>query len=188
MERAQDTTAVPDFATVDERDWRPYPVKWHTIVNEWTTPIRPPRRGTKRPARAARCSASARRRTQYFHPLGDLQFNPLASPGDPDYGLMYISGGDWGYINGAGAPQGSGNEGQPGQLQRLDTLAGTLLRIDPRSPAQSGGQAGIGDYTIPAEQSRSSTAIRTRSTRSTPSAFATAIAWRGTWTTARCSS
>ena len=87
---------------------------------------------------------------QYFHPYGDLQFNPLANPGDPDYGLMYISGGDWGYINGAGAPQGSGNEGQPGQLQRLDTLAGTMLRIDPRSPSQTGGQAGIGDYTIPA--------------------------------------
>jgi hypothetical protein len=63
---------------------------------------------------------------------------------------LYISSGDWGYINGAGAPQGSGTEGQPGQLQRLDTLAGTLMRIDPRSPSQSGGQAGLGDYTIPA--------------------------------------
>jgi len=85
----------------------------------------------------------------YFHPYGDLQFNPLATPSSPDYGLMYLSGGDWGYINGAGAPQGSGTEGQPGQLQRLNTLAGTLLRVDPRSPSQTGGQAGVGDYTIP---------------------------------------
>jgi hypothetical protein len=59
---------------------------------------------------------------------------------------MYVSGSDWGYINGAGAPQGSAT----GQLQRLDTLAGTILRIDPRSPTQTGGQHGIGDYTIPA--------------------------------------
>ena len=101
--------------------------------------------------RVARSCASARQRISTFHPYGDLQFNPLAKPGDPDYGLMYVSGGDWGYINGAGAPQGSGTEGQPGQLQRLDTLAGTVLRIDPRSPTQTGGQAGIGDYTIPAD-------------------------------------
>jgi len=84
-------------------------------------------------------------------PAGAIVVNQktTSKPGSPDYGLMYLSGGDWGYINGAGAPQGSGTEGQPGQLQRLDTLAGTILRIDPRSPAQSGGQPGIGNYTIP---------------------------------------
>jgi hypothetical protein len=149
MERAQDTSAVPNFATVDERTGS-HPVKWHTIINEWTTPTPlanawNPSTGTRREILRVGTTADS-----YFHPYGDLQFNPLAKPGSPDYGLMYISGGDWGYINGAGAPQGSNTEGQPGQLQRLNTLAGTLLRIDPRSASQTGGQDGIGDYTIPA--------------------------------------
>jgi hypothetical protein len=148
MERAQDTTAVPNFATVDERTGS-HPVNWQTVVTEWKTPTPTASTwneatGTRREILRVGTTADA-----YFHPYGDLQFNPLAKPGSPDYGLMYLSGGDWGYINGAGAPQGSGTEGQPGQLQRLDTLAGTILRIDPRSPAQSGGQPGIGNYTIP---------------------------------------
>ena len=37
------------------------------------------------------------------------------------------------------------------RLQRTDTLAGTMLRIDPTSPTVSGGIAGLGDYTIPAD-------------------------------------
>ena len=149
LERAQDTTAVPDFATTDMRTGGVFPVKWHTVVNEWnqaspSAPTWNEATGTRRELLRVGTTAD-----DYFHPLGDLQFNPTSGPGDPDYGLLYISSGDWGYINGAGAPQGSGTEGQPGQLQRLDTLAGTLMRIDPRSPAQSGGQAGLGDYTIP---------------------------------------
>jgi hypothetical protein len=149
LERAQDANTAPDFSTTDLRTGS-HPVNWHTIVTEWTTPT---------PSAATWDSGAGARREllrvgttadAYFHPYGDLQFNPTASPGDPDYGMLYISGGDWGYINGAGAPQGSGTEGQPQQLQRLDTLAGTLIRIDPRSPSQTGGQAGLGDYTIPA--------------------------------------
>jgi len=148
MERAQDTTAIPHFSTVDERTGS-HPVKWQTVVTEWTTPtpLAPTwneQTGTRREILRVGTTAD-----DYFHPYGDLQFNPLSKPGDSDYGLMYISGGDWGYINGAGAPQGSGTEGQPGQLQRLNTLPGTILRIDPRSPAQTGGQPGIGNYTIP---------------------------------------
>jgi hypothetical protein len=150
MERAQDTSAIPDFSTVDERTGS-HPVKWHTIVNEWTTPTPlanawSESTGSRRELLRVGTTADA-----YFHPYGDLQFNPLATPGTPDYGTMYVSGGDWGYINGAGAPQGSDTEGQPGQLQRLNTLAGTMLRLDPRSPSQTGGQPGVGDYTIPAD-------------------------------------
>lgn len=149
MEDAATTSAVPDFATVDQRTGS-QPVRYHTVVTEWTTPTPLDNSwnaasGTRRELLRVGTTADS-----YFHPYGDLQFNPLADPGDPDYGMLYISGGDWGYINGAGAPQGSGTEGQPGQLQRLDTLAGTLLRIDPRSPTETGGPAGFGDYTIPA--------------------------------------
>ncbi|WP_197527431.1 PQQ-dependent sugar dehydrogenase [Pirellulimonas nuda] len=149
LERAQDVTAVPGFATVDFRPG--VQTKWHTIVTEWDAAN--PEAATWNEATGSRrellrvgTSADA-----YFHPFGDLEFNPSSQPGDDDYGLLYISGGDWGYINGAGAPQGSGTDGQPGQLQRLDTMAGTMIRIDPRSPSVSGGIAATrGDYTIPA--------------------------------------
>ena len=57
------------------------------------------------------------------HPMGDLLFNPLAGPGDADYGNLYISVGD-------------GEAGErPGVThtipQRLDALQGKILRITP---------------------------------------------------------
>jgi hypothetical protein len=79
------------------------------------------------------------------HPFGHLEFNPLSRPGDRDYGLLYTSGSDIGFSNGQGP-----NARNPGQLQRLDSLVGAILRIDPRSPSASGGTKGLGDYTIPA--------------------------------------
>jgi hypothetical protein len=148
-ERAINTTAVPDFSTTDLGNPN-QAVTYHTVITEWNA---------ANPAANTWNAAGGSRRevlrvgttaTAYFHPYGDLQFNPNSKPGDDDYGQLYISGGDWGYINGAGAPQDPDTEGQPGQLQRLDTLAGTLIRIDPRSPSVTGGQAGLGDYTIPA--------------------------------------
>jgi hypothetical protein len=80
----------------------------------------------------------------YFHPIGELAFNPTARPGSPDYGLLYTSGSDWGFSNGGGPHQSN-----PGQMQRLDTLVGAMMRIDPRSPSESKGAKGLGDYTIP---------------------------------------
>jgi glucose/sorbosone dehydrogenase len=57
------------------------------------------------------------------HPMADLVFNPLAKPGDTDYGNLYISIGD-------GA---SGETPGPSHTlpQRLDTLVGKILRITP---------------------------------------------------------
>lgn len=57
------------------------------------------------------------------HPMADLVFNPLAKPGDADYGNLYISIGD-------GA---SGETPGPSHTlpQRLDTLVGKILRITP---------------------------------------------------------
>jgi len=37
----------------------------------------------------------------------------------------------------------------PAQTQRLDSVIGAILRIDPRAPSVSGGVKGLGDYTIP---------------------------------------
>lgn len=38
-----------------------------------------------------------------------------------------------------------------GQTQRLDSVVTAILRIDPRSPSESNGVKGLGDYTIPAD-------------------------------------
>ena len=78
------------------------------------------------------------------HPFGAVEFNPTAKPGSPDYGLLYTSGSDLGFSNGGGP-----NANNPGQTQRLDSVIGAILRIDPRSPAASKGTKGLGDYTVP---------------------------------------
>lgn len=120
-------------------------VKFHEVITEWTAtnPSASAFAGTRR--EVARFGMTA---NNFFHPLGDMSFNPHALPSDDDYGLLYMSGGDWGFINGA-SPDQVGVDGKPAQLQRLDTLAGTAIRIDPRSPTVTGGPAGHGDYTIP---------------------------------------
>jgi Glucose / Sorbosone dehydrogenase len=57
------------------------------------------------------------------HPMADLVFNPLARPGSPDYGNLYISIGD-----GAAGETPGPSHNLP---QRLDTLVGKILRITP---------------------------------------------------------
>ena len=59
-----------------------------------------------------------------IHPMGDLIFNPLAGPGDPDWRVMYVSVGD----GGAGENNTTSTRLTP---QRLDNLAGKILRIVP---------------------------------------------------------
>ncbi len=135
------TWVVPDAAETGNS------VKFHSVITEWTAsdPASNTWDGTRR--EMARYGFTAER---LFHPFGDITFNPHASPGDADYGMMYISGGDWGFVNGA-SPDQIGVTGRPEQLQRLDTLASSLIRIDPRSPNVTGGQAGHGDYTLPTD-------------------------------------
>jgi hypothetical protein len=76
--------------------------------------------------------------------MGAVEFNPAAKPGDPDYGLLYTSGSDFGFSNGGGP-----NASNPAQTQRLDSIIGAILRIDPRSSSVTGGRKGLGDYTVP---------------------------------------
>ena len=66
---------------------------------------------------------------------GQLGFNPLASPGDPDFGLLYIGAADGGS---GGDPLGLG--------QNLGRAFGKLLRIDPL-----GSDSVNGHYGIPAD-------------------------------------
>jgi hypothetical protein len=78
------------------------------------------------------------------HPFGNVEFNPTAKPGSPDYGLLYTSGSDLGFSNGGGP-----NANNPGQTQRLDSVVTAVLRFDPRSPRETNGVKGLGDYTLP---------------------------------------
>src|SRR5215475_11303497 len=123
----------PGFALKD--------VTYHNIITEWhaTNPAANVFEGTRRELlREAHVVANLR------HPMGALEFNPTAKPGDQDYGLLYTSGSDHGFSNGGGPKSSTAS-----QTQRLDSIMTAILRFDPRSPKVTGGVKGLGDYTIP---------------------------------------
>jgi hypothetical protein len=59
-----------------------------------------------------------------IHPMGDILFNPAATPSDPDWRMMYVSIGDGG--NGE-----QSNAGVRMTPQRLDNFSGKVIRIRP---------------------------------------------------------
>jgi glucose/sorbosone dehydrogenase len=137
-ERGPDNPKKPDFIppgyTIAD-------VTYHNIITEWhaTNPAANTFQGTRRELlREAHVVANL------THPLGALEFNPTAKPGDADYGLLYTSGSDHGFSNGGGP-----RANNPSQTQRLDSIMTAILRIDPRSPSVTHGVKGLGDYTIP---------------------------------------
>lgn len=68
------------------------------------------------------------------HAIGEIAFNPLAEPGDDDYGLLYAAIGD------AGA---TGNVPPPtGYIQEIDNPFGKIIRINPL-------QDGVNSYSVP---------------------------------------
>jgi glucose/sorbosone dehydrogenase len=116
-------------------------VTYHNIITEWhaTNPAAATFEGTRRELlREAHVVANL------THPMGAVEFNPTAKPGDADYGLLYTSGSDHGFSNGGGP-----KANNPTQTQRLDSIITAILRIDPRSPSVTRGTKGLGDYTIP---------------------------------------
>ena len=140
LERAEGNPATPDFIPPG---YGPSDVTFHNVITEWKTNDPPAntfsgsRRELLRVAHVVQFSS---------HPLGAVEFNPTARPGSPDYGLLYTSGSDLGFSNGGGP-----NANNPSATQRLDSVVTAILRIDPRSPRESGGAKGLGDYTIPAD-------------------------------------
>jgi len=116
-------------------------VTYHNIITEWhaTTPSANVFEGTRR-----ELLREAHVVMNLTHPMGAVEFNPTAKPGDPDYGLLYTSGSDHGFSNGGGP-----NANNFAQTQRLDSIMTAILRFDPRSPKVTGGVKGLGDYTIP---------------------------------------
>jgi Glucose / Sorbosone dehydrogenase len=138
-ERATDNPATPNFIPPG---FTRADTTYHNVITEWhaTNPAANSFDGTRRELlRVAHVV------NNMSHPFGHVEFNPTSKPGAPDYGLLYTSGSDLGFSNGGGP-----NASNPGQTQRLDTVIGAILRIDPRSPSVSGGIKGLGDYTIPA--------------------------------------
>jgi hypothetical protein len=116
-------------------------VTYHNIITEWhaANPAANSFAGTRRELlREAHVVANL------THPLGTAEFNPVSKPGDADYGLLYTSGSDHGFSNGGGP-----NANTASQTQRLDSIMTAILRFDPRPPKVTGGQKGLGDYTVP---------------------------------------
>jgi hypothetical protein len=138
-EYAQANPKTPDFTPPG---YAPKDVTYHNVVTEWhaTNPAAGTFDGTRR--ELLRVAHIVQNLT---HPLSAVEFNPTTRPGDPDHGLLYISGSDLGFSNGGGP-----HANNPAQTQRLDSVVGAILRIDPRSPSVTGGRKGLGDYTIPA--------------------------------------
>lgn len=139
LERAEGNPAKPDFIPPG---YGPADVTYHNVITEWRAndPAARTFSGTRRELlRVAHVV------TNSSHPMGAVEFNPTAKPGDEDYGLLYTSGSDFGFSNGGGP-----NSQNPTQTQRLDTVMTAILRFDPRSPRETGGVKGLGDYTVPA--------------------------------------
>ena len=82
------------------------------------------------------------------HPVGDLLFNPLAQPGDADYGNLYISTGD-----GEAGERAGVTHTVP---QRLDALQGKILRITPDIALRPQDMLSAnGQYRVPSARSDS---------------------------------
>jgi hypothetical protein len=137
-ERAAGNPKTPNFIPPG---FAPKDVTYHNIITEWhaTNPAAAVFDGARR-----ELLREAHVVMNLTHPMGAVEFNPTAKPGDADYGLLYTSGSDHGFSNGGGP-----NANTASQTQRLDTIMTAILRFDPRSPAVSGGTKGLGDYTIP---------------------------------------
>lgn len=107
----------PGFAAAD--------ATYHNVITEWhaNDPAAATFAGTHRELlRVAHIVQN------FSHPFGYVGFNPTSEPGDADYGLLYTSGSDLGFSNGAGP-----HANNPGQTQRLDSVVTAILRFDPRS-------------------------------------------------------
>jgi glucose/arabinose dehydrogenase len=116
-------SGVADFAYADT-----IKVMLQWVLSEWKTdkPNAFPFEGTSREMFRANMVHS-------FHGVQEITFNPLAKPGDEDYGLLYIGVGD-----------GSSVEmGYPFLAHSKNKFWGSILRIDPQGNDSKNGHYGI---------------------------------------------
>lgn len=68
-----------------------------------------------------------------IHGVQEIAFNPLAKPGDSDYGLLYVGIGDGG----------SAESGYPFLCTGNETIWSSVIRIDPKGNNSNNGKYGI---------------------------------------------
>src|SRR5262245_9247576 len=115
-------TPAPDFKSFGD-------TRTHdTVIHEWTA---------KNPAAAAYDGGPPRELLRVAQPFanhngGLVAFNPLAAPGAPDFGLLYVTLAD------------GGSGGDPLEhAQNLSTPFGKFMRIDPLGKNSANGKYGI---------------------------------------------
>jgi glucose/arabinose dehydrogenase len=98
----------------------------HSVLTEWTA------------TSPAAATFSGSRRTllrigfaSYIHAVQQIDFNPNATPGSEDYGLLYVAVGDGGIGVRTTVPQ------------QRDVPHGKILRIDPQGTNSANGRYGI---------------------------------------------
>jgi hypothetical protein len=116
------TTPRPDFTT--RADTRTH----DTVLLEWSA------KDASAPTYDGRAPRELFRVAQPYgnHNGGEVAFNPLAKPGDPDFGLLYVGSAD------------GGSGGDPHNMsQDLASIFGKILRIDPLATTGGNGRYGI---------------------------------------------
>ena len=120
----EDTAPAADFVAGGGE------VSHHTVLLEWTA------RDPGAPTYDGGAPRELLRVAQPFgnHNAGHLAFNPLASSGDPDHGMLYVGVAD------------GGSGGDPLDLaQDMGSAFGKILRIDPLGREAASGAYGIPD-------------------------------------------
>lgn len=117
-EQASQTTVVPDYRQTN--------VLFHGVINEWTAtdPAADTFAGTHREVLRIGFGGQV-------HGIQEINFNPTARRGSPDYGKLYLAVGDGG--------QGVNNT----DPQNLAIPHGKLIRIDPAGTNSPNGKYGI---------------------------------------------
>ncbi len=82
---------------------------------------------------------------RHIHPMGALSFNPYAGPGDEDWGTLYVGIGE----TGSGGMQ----DARKLNAQRLNNVAGTILRIIPdvKKRTTDSSLSENGQYRVPSD-------------------------------------
>ena len=116
-------TAPADFAYHDS-----IPVALQWVLTEWKM---------EDPA-AEKFSGSSREMLRInmvsgIHGMQEVTFNPIAQPGDADYGLLYLSVGEGGAVI----------NGYPQLCQNDELPWGSILRLDPQGSNSQNGKYGI---------------------------------------------
>jgi len=120
-----DTVPTPDYTPTGQGNTH------DTVLLEWTA---------KTPGAATYGGAVPREVLRLQQPFGNhngglIAFNPLARPGQPDFGMLYVGNAD------------GGSGGDPMNMaQNMESPFGKILRIDP-----SGRNSRNGKYGIPAD-------------------------------------